>query len=317
MYVKIKLQTVEYLVRFEHRNVALSQKFRCPNIIGEILFILESFKQMESCCFGAQLVKFRRSRHRQHRHFRSVRYCKESQGWGQPNIVSDWGGDKKQAKTERVNSGNSANSNQSSTQNGFDQTQNRNKNRKLNITVLNEYEKNEIIPLIPTGQQSEYYSSQRTIGWIPIVASIFLGLWTSQAPAVSLPLITWPLWLSWVRAGIRNNNLINNVKSMGLWRTQLETIKNGKNGIQLVLQDTNGGCKTSVTVPYDPRIGDLQEGDEAEVIVVSQSKYFTKFQVVREVYIPALELWLGEYPFVNRRLFLRISLDIYRASFTQ
>eukprot|EP01026_Neomeris_dumetosa_P048584 TRINITY_DN4213_c1_g1_i3.p3 TRINITY_DN4213_c1_g1~~TRINITY_DN4213_c1_g1_i3.p3 ORF type:complete len:305 (+),score=23.81 TRINITY_DN4213_c1_g1_i3:23-916(+) len=260
-------------------------------------------------------------------------------GWGEPSISTDWGGKPQQVKTktqqttkqnqnaqESFNQNGNKNGYQQENKNGYQQeNQNgttpkadskRSKQRKLNITVLSEVEKNEIVPLIPTGQQAEYYQ-KRSPGWIPVTFSIMLGLYTSQFPSVSLPLLTWPLWLNWVRAGARNRNLVNNVKSMGLWRTKLAEIKNTKAGIQLILSDTNGGCKTSVIVPYNPGVAELQPGDDAEAIVVSWTQQFTKFQVVREVYVPALELWLGDYPFINRQLFLRISLDIYRASFVQ
>jgi hypothetical protein len=36
-------------------------------------------------------------------------------------------------------------------------------------------------------------------------------------------------------------------------------------------------------------------------------------QVVREVYVPEAGVWLSEYPFTNRELFLDISLDIERS----
>ncbi len=37
------------------------------------------------------------------------------------------------------------------------------------------------------------------------------------------------------------------------------------------------------------------------------------YQVVREVYLPQTGIWLSEYPFVNRDMFLSISLAIERA----
>lgn len=44
---------------------------------------------------------------------------------------------------------------------------------------------------------------------------------------------------------------------------------------------------------------------------MSSSQYFEEFAVVRDVYIPALRLWLAEYPFIKRDAFERLSEDVY------
>lgn len=44
---------------------------------------------------------------------------------------------------------------------------------------------------------------------------------------------------------------------------------------------------------------------------MSSEPYFEDFQVVRDVYVPAVGLWLSDYPFLKRGPFERLSEDMY------
>lgn len=59
------------------------------------------------------------------------------------------------------------------------------------------------------------------------------------------------------------------------------------------------------------RCEQLRKADQVEALVMSSSQYFEEFVVVRDVYIPALRLWLAEYPFIKRDAFERLSEDVY------
>lgn len=55
----------------------------------------------------------------------------------------------------------------------------------------------------------------------------------------------------------------------------------------------------------------LRTSDQVEVLVMSSEPYFEDFQVVRDLYVPAIGLWLADYPFLKRDAFQRLSEDIY------
>lgn len=44
---------------------------------------------------------------------------------------------------------------------------------------------------------------------------------------------------------------------------------------------------------------------------MSAEPYFDEFQVVRDIYVPAVGLWLSDYPFVKRDAFEKLSEDMY------
>jgi hypothetical protein len=62
---------------------------------------------------------------------------------------------------------------------------------------------------------------------------------------------------------------------------------------------------------YFCRCEQLREGDSVEALVLSSSPYFDDFQVIRDIYVPALDLWLCDYPFVKRDAFRRLSSEVY------
>lgn len=59
------------------------------------------------------------------------------------------------------------------------------------------------------------------------------------------------------------------------------------------------------------RCEQLRKADQVEALVMSTSQYFEEFVVVRDVYIPALRVWLADYPFIKRNVFEQLSEDVY------
>jgi hypothetical protein len=53
-------------------------------------------------------------------------------------------------------------------------------------------------------------------------------------------------------------------------------------------------------------------GDAAELLVLSNSSSFGRFKALKEVYLPESGQWVCRYPYVNRDVFLDLSLEIER-----
>ncbi|KIZ06344.1 hypothetical protein MNEG_1608 [Monoraphidium neglectum] len=73
-----------------------------------------------------------------------------------------------------------------------------------------------------------------------------------------------------------------------------------------------GGARAQLRLPYVAGCEELVAGESAELMVLCRDGAFTNFKVVREVYFPQSGLWLADYPFVNRDVFLDISLAVER-----
>ena len=60
--------------------------------------------------------------------------------------------------------------------------------------------------------------------------------------------------------------------------------------------------------PRPPRYELLEEGEPAELLVLSDSPEFESFRAVKDVYLPQAGLWLSEYPYCDRTALLDVSL---------
>lgn len=66
------------------------------------------------------------------------------------------------------------------------------------------------------------------------------------------------------------------------------------------------------TCRHSCRLDAIRIGEPAELLVVSKGATFYSFKALQEAYLPESGAWLARYPFVDRDVFLDISLDVER-----
>ncbi|GAX77270.1 hypothetical protein CEUSTIGMA_g4716.t1 [Chlamydomonas eustigma] len=196
------------------------------------------------------------------------------------------------------------------------------------IALLSTRDMERLLPLAPTGRQADFYqpkSLQERI--VVLLGSLGATVVLSKAAVLAGPALMYPLWSPWIRAGWRNLELYaRQFQYIGLWRAQVITVEvtglgwfqtspgmaNGPN-VRLVIGDGwEGGARVQLDFPYQQGVEMLQKGEAAELIVLGRDNRFETFKVVRELYLPESGLWLAEYPFVDRNMFLDMSLAIER-----
>ena len=60
------------------------------------------------------------------------------------------------------------------------------------------------------------------------------------------------------------------------------------------------------------RLSSIRIGEPAELLVISKGATFYDFKALQEAYLPESGAWLARYPFMDKDVFLDISLDIER-----
>ena len=60
------------------------------------------------------------------------------------------------------------------------------------------------------------------------------------------------------------------------------------------------------------RFNSIRIGEPAELLVISKGATFYAFKALQEAYLPESGAWLARYPFMDKDVFLDISLDIER-----
>jgi len=74
----------------------------------------------------------------------------------------------------------------------------------------------------------------------------------------------------------------------------------------LLIGDSSG-ARVPLKIPLKAEYADINVGDDVELVVTSDDAYFYTFQAVREAYFPFLNIWAGEYPFLDRRGMVAVS----------
>lgn len=58
----------------------------------------------------------------------------------------------------------------------------------------------------------------------------------------------------------------------------------------------------------------LQTGMSIELVIASKSKDFSDIVTVSDAYIPACDLWIGDYPYLDKARFRRLCKQVLRES---
>lgn len=200
----------------------------------------------------------------------------------------------------------------------------------------------QLIPLIATGKQYAYYwgkwsdvLNRLLISFIGVVVVLILNaLFGNQADALILLLggivaLYW-LWCPVYQASLRNS-ASRRFKYSGFWRGkvldvylteeligeeetvnqrgELVIVENRERWINLVLGDETG-FEVEVQAPLQRIHKGIKPGQTAELLVLSNELDLSQINKISDAYLPQKDLWVGQYPYIQRDVFLEVSRQL-------
>ncbi len=200
----------------------------------------------------------------------------------------------------------------------------------------------QLIPLIATGKQYAYYWGKWSdvlnrflISVVGIVVVLILGLlFGDQGEALILLLggimsLYW-LWCPVYQAS-RRNSANRRFKYSGFWRGkvldvflteeligeeetvnqrgELVIVENRERWINLILGDETG-FEVEVQAPLQRIYKGIKPGQTAELLVLSNKLDLSQVNKISDAYIPQRNIWVGQYPYLQRDIFLEVSRQL-------
>jgi hypothetical protein len=200
----------------------------------------------------------------------------------------------------------------------------------------------ELVPLIATGTQYTYYWGKwqdflrrLLISFVALTLTWLAGkLVGGGGDAIKLILdviagLYW-LWCPVYLASVRNNTyrrypysgfwrgkvldvyiteeLVNEEETVNKWG-ELVIVENRERRINLEIGDRNG-FRARVQSPIQRRYKEINRGDIAEVLIFSKKPDLSRIDKISDVYLPQLDLWIGEYPCIRRDIFQDIREEL-------
>lgn len=199
----------------------------------------------------------------------------------------------------------------------------------------------QLIPLIATGKQYAYYwgkwsdvLNRLLISFIGVVVVLILNALFGQAEALILLLggivaLYW-LWCPVYQASLRNS-ASRRFKYSGFWRGkvldvylteeligeeetvnqrgELVIVENRERWINLVLGDETG-FEVEVQAPLQRIHKGIKPGQTAELLVLSNELDLSQINKISDAYLPQKDLWVGQYPYIQRDVFLEVSRQL-------
>jgi hypothetical protein len=92
-------------------------------------------------------------------------------------------------------------------------------------------------------------------------------------------------------------------------RGELVVIENRERRINLVIRDEDG-FELEVQAPLRRIHKAIAPGQIAELLVLSHQKNLAKIDKYTDAYIPSQNLWVGEYPWLQRDVFAEVSRQL-------
>jgi len=197
----------------------------------------------------------------------------------------------------------------------------------------------ELIPLVPTGAQYLYYwgkvpdlLKRLLISVVGVVIDSLLGAFLKEGFGSITFLLGLVAGLYWLWAPVylasRRNAKYRRYSHCGFWqgrvldvfiseeligkeetvnqRGDLVVIENRERRLNLEVGDVTGFTKT-IQVPLRRDHQLIRRNEIAEMLVLSNRPGFSRAAEVSDVYIPAHNLWVSDYPYVRRDTFEQIS----------
>jgi len=205
-----------------------------------------------------------------------------------------------------------------------------------NVTLLTNGEVQKCLPIAATSNQYGYFWGT-TDAAVQRVAISLLGVVLCSTindfeigTALQVPFATFFLWAP-VALAARRNAAARAGEFVGLWRAEVKDIevvevlentfdtarrKKSSRGnrrkatsemLLIDFIDPISSFEVSFRIPNERRYDDVQIGDACELLVSSDDDLFRNFVAIREAYVPELDVWVGEYPFLDRNGFVLVS----------
>lgn len=200
----------------------------------------------------------------------------------------------------------------------------------------------QLIPVIATGKQYAYYwgkwsdlLNRLLISVVAVVVVLILSLLFGDGGEALILLLggvaaLYWLWCPVYQASIRN--VANRrFKYGGFWRGkvldvflteeligeeetvnqrgELVIIENRERWINLVLGDETG-FEVEVQAPLQRIYKGIKPGQTAELLVLSNQSDLGRINKISDAYIPRQNLWVGQYPYIQRDVFIEVSRQL-------
>lgn len=215
------------------------------------------------------------------------------------------------------------------------------------LIPLNRSRFEQLIPLIGTGNQYKYcwgkFSDllRRLLASVLGALVIFFGRLTALGESFELLLFligitigTYWLWgpIFWAS---RRNAKYRKFPYSGFWRGEIldvfitdelvsteETVnnrgelvivENRERRLNLDLGDETG-FETRFQVPIRRQYRAIDAGMIAEMVVMSSQPDLSRINRISDVYLPQINLWVSDYPYLRRDVFLEVSQTLRRQS---
>lgn len=206
------------------------------------------------------------------------------------------------------------------------------------LITLNRKKFEELIPLVPTGGQYLYYWGKLPdllkrllitvvgvviillvasllkdgFGGIMLLLGLVVGLywlwapvyWASRRNAECRRYTHCGFWQGQVLDVFISEELIGKEETVNQ-RGELVVIENRERRLNLEVGDER--FSTNVQVPLRRNHQLIRRNEVAEMVVMSDRADLSRIAKMSDVYIPAHNLWVSDYPYVRRDLFEQIS----------
>ena len=201
-----------------------------------------------------------------------------------------------------------------------------------------------VVPAIATGPQYKYYwgkpadlirrllySAVGTLLGGAIATSLGPGLVKSIFFVSAIAALFYWLWAPVALASWRNRQFRQRAEA-GLWqgevwdiflseeltskqekvnqRRELVVVENRERCLNLEIGDETG-FSTVVRASLNRNYKAIRPGDWVEAIVVSESANFSRILDFSDLYLPESNLWVGEYPYLEREAFLAARREVF------
>jgi hypothetical protein len=197
----------------------------------------------------------------------------------------------------------------------------------------------ELIPLVATGDQYAFYwgsirdlLSRLLISVVGAFGMVLLHLIFGQAADAFLLTIGIPVGLYWIWGPIlwasRQNFAYRQYSHCGFWQGRVQDIfiteeltgteetvnklgdlvivENRERCLNLEIVDETG-FSTQIQVPLKRNHRAIDVGDTAEMLVFSNRGDLSRIAKTSDIYIPDHNLWVSDYPCVQRDAFIEVS----------
>jgi len=203
----------------------------------------------------------------------------------------------------------------------------------------------QLIPVIATSSQYAYYwgkfpdfLKRLLISVVAVVVVLLLGLFLGEGfdpLRFLLGIITGLYWFwSPVYWASRRNMQIRRYKYSGFWQGRVSDVfvteeligteENVNNRGELVIVENRerrlnvevgdeSGFSTLLQVPLRRTHKGIVPGQIAQMVVMSNQPDLSRIATNSDIYIPRLNIWVSDYPYVQRNVFSQVSRQLTQA----